>query len=206
MHFEDDQRRGALSRVLVPSLRTGGDHQSRRRIAPDARSGLPIARLPLAEDVGRAAPGIAATRIYSALLRVGFTMPPVSPPGRWALTPPFHPCLIPLAEANGGLSLCGTFHRPPYGERVAVSDHPALRSPDFASTCEQPGRDRPRPALHRPRCQRTETKPPRGFVSARTFFGIPRAPLDPLRATRPPASPASPAAMPPPPPPTAPTG
>ncbi len=29
---------------------------------------------------------------YLALHHAGFSVPPVSPPGRWALTPPFHPC------------------------------------------------------------------------------------------------------------------
>src|SRR6266478_4310280 len=29
---------------------------------------------------------------YLALHHAGFSVPPVLPPGRWALTPPFHPC------------------------------------------------------------------------------------------------------------------
>ena len=29
---------------------------------------------------------------YLALHHAGFSVPPVSPPERWALTPPFHPC------------------------------------------------------------------------------------------------------------------
>ena len=29
---------------------------------------------------------------YLALLHAGFSVPRMSPPGRWALTPPFHPC------------------------------------------------------------------------------------------------------------------
>ena len=91
MSTAGDEGRGALSRVLVPSFRRGDDHQSWRRIAPDARDGLPIARLPLAEDVGRAAPGIAATRVYSAFLRVGFTVPPVSPHGAVGSYPAFSP-------------------------------------------------------------------------------------------------------------------
>src|SRR5882672_13953 len=125
---EDEEERGALSRVLVPSFRTGGGHQSWRRIAPDTHSGLPIARLPLAEDVGRAAPGIAATRIYSAFLRVGFTMPPMSPPGRWALTPPFHPCLI-HAEAR-------PFDRATAGHRRSESLW-HFPSPPFRETCRR---------------------------------------------------------------------
>ena len=38
-----------------------------------------------------------------ALLRLGVTVPPPLPAARWALTPPFHPYLIPLARAIGGL-------------------------------------------------------------------------------------------------------
>ncbi len=42
-------------------------------------------------------------------------MPPALPRARWALTPPFHPCLIPrsitLARAIGGLIFCGTVCR-----------------------------------------------------------------------------------------------
>ena len=140
------------------------------------------------------------TRVYSAFLRVGFTMPRTSPFGRWALTPPFHPCLIPLAEAIGGLSLCGTFHHPSFERCVAVSNHPALRSPDFPRPeTSRPRSPAPRPSS--PACQRTES---RYLIIAKTFFGIPSEPLDPLRATRRPASPASPADGPPLPPPSAP--
>src|SRR4030081_1763233 len=42
---------------------------------------------------------------YLALLQPGFAVPLVSPRARWALTPPFHPCL-----PEGWRSvLCGTF-------------------------------------------------------------------------------------------------
>ena len=34
---------------------------------------------------------------YLALHHAGFSVPPVSPPKRWALTPPFHPCLTSRA-------------------------------------------------------------------------------------------------------------
>src|SRR6185295_13401645 len=50
------------------------------------------------------------------------------PRPRCALTAPFHPCLILLAKAIGGLfsvALSIASRRP------AVSRHPALRSPDF---------------------------------------------------------------------------
>jgi len=41
---------------------------------------------------------------YSALLRVGFTLPRMSPSGRWALTPPFHPYPV-----TGRYVFCCTF-------------------------------------------------------------------------------------------------
>jgi len=52
---------------------------------------------------------------YLALLHAGFAVPPMSPSGRWALTPPFHPCLARPAcgRRSGGFSsglsskLCG---------------------------------------------------------------------------------------------------
>ena len=63
-----------------------------------------------------------------ALLRVGFASRP-SRPGRWcALTAPFHPCLCPPQRAIGGLlSVALSFGSP----RLAVSQHPALWSPDL---------------------------------------------------------------------------
>ncbi len=64
-------------------------------------------------------------------------------PGRWcALTAPFQPCLIPSRRAIGGLLSvalsCGS-------PRLAVSQHPALWSPDLprqppARTCRRPPR------------------------------------------------------------------
>ncbi len=37
---------------------------------------------------------------YLALLHAGFSVPRVSPPGRWALTPPFHP--YQMRSTDGG--------------------------------------------------------------------------------------------------------
>jgi len=36
-----------------------------------------------------------------ALLHAGFSVPRMSPPGRWALTPPFHPCQMRSTETGG---------------------------------------------------------------------------------------------------------
>src|SRR5271155_1733012 len=58
---------------------------------------------------GRSAPLLRAKRIragpalpsYLALLHAGFSVPRMSPPGRWALTPPFHPCQMRSTETGG---------------------------------------------------------------------------------------------------------
>jgi hypothetical protein len=42
---------------------------------------------------------------YLALLHAGFSVPRMSPPGRWALTPPFHPCQMRLTERGRPLVL-----------------------------------------------------------------------------------------------------
>jgi hypothetical protein len=58
-------------------------------------------------------------------------MPALLPVRRWALTPPFHPYLIPC----GPSAVYFLWHFPslwPFGVwRPAVSRHPALRGPDF---------------------------------------------------------------------------
>jgi len=53
---------------------------------------------------------------YSVLLPVGFTLPPLLPAARWALTPPFHPYPAISAawgfqavEKAGRFPFCGTF-------------------------------------------------------------------------------------------------
>ena len=47
---------------------------------------------------------------YLVLLRVGFTLPPLLPVARCALTAPFHPCLFPRTNHRRSI-LCGTFRR-----------------------------------------------------------------------------------------------
>jgi hypothetical protein len=42
---------------------------------------------------------------YLALLHAGFSVPRMLPPGRWALTPPFHPCQMNLTERGQPLVL-----------------------------------------------------------------------------------------------------
>ena len=69
---------------------------------------------------------------YSVLLPVGFTMPPLLPVARWALTPPFHP--YPgwiLRSCRGGLlSVALSLRSPSPGvTRHRVPMEPGLSSP-----------------------------------------------------------------------------
>ena len=107
---------------------------------------------------------------YLVLLRVGFALPPVSPPGRCALTlsplegnrtfsplpRPAHASLAAASRRARRYIFCGTFRTgqtPQDCSRnarpiLAVSQHTALRSPDFPP----PGRraKRRRGAITRP--------------------------------------------------------
>ena len=73
-----------------------GDHSSRPRFAPRLQQptrgflfqrGTAALKRACAQRAGPALPS------YLALHHAGFSVPPVSLPERWALTPPFHPCL-----------------------------------------------------------------------------------------------------------------
>ena len=65
---------------------------------------------------------------YLVLLRVGFTMPPMLPPARCALTAPFHPYRCAETTQLGGLFSVALS----VGSRLpGVTWHPALWSPDF---------------------------------------------------------------------------
>ena len=106
----------ALLRSAGPSLQAAckpnsveDGHSSRRRIAaalkqPTRRFPLHFAGKPASLENPRWRAGQARRaaiwvwlRIppYLVLLRVGFTLPPTLPPGRCALTAPFHPYLAP---------------------------------------------------------------------------------------------------------------
>jgi len=65
------------------------------------------------------------------------------PPGRWALTPPFHPCLHGPGEnprADRRSVFCGPVHGSP---RPGVTRHPAPLEPGLSSGRVSPTRDRP---------------------------------------------------------------
>jgi hypothetical protein len=103
----------------------------------------------------------AAPRPCSALLRVGFAMPRLSPGARCALTAPFHPCLCP--KAIGGLFsvALSVASQPP-----AVSRHPCPVELGLSST---PARGR-----------RDPHSPP----TTRVFKKVPRRGLEPPRRLR----------------------
>ena len=67
----------------------------------------------------------------SVLHRMGFFVPPDLRPGRWALTPPFHPYLPAFAGRRS--VFCDTFRRPGFSSRSPAHStrHAALWCPDF---------------------------------------------------------------------------
>ena len=94
---------------------------------------------------------------YLALLHAGFSVPRMSPPGRWALTPPFHPCQMRLTERGrplvlpracrrgasitGGFIFCGTFRSRRLAFRLRGMRGTApwrylARCPAVAGSCE----------------------------------------------------------------------
>jgi len=97
---------------------------------PAASNGLPGSAGGAGRAEGR--PCGRPVLLYMAFLPVGFAVPGTSPPPRWALTPPFHPCLIPstlagLRAIGGLLSVALSLGLRPVG----VTHHRALCSPDF---------------------------------------------------------------------------
>jgi len=113
-------------------------------------SGLP-------EGHKRAGPALPS---YLALLHAGFTVPRASPPERWALTPPFHPCpaqptcgrrpegfasgLSPRSHCTGGLfSVALSVAEPSRTRPPGVTRRVALRSPDFPPSRQNRDSDRP---------------------------------------------------------------
>src|SRR3954467_3116267 len=119
---------------------------------PAGSSGLPAGSggpppNPRARPAGAAGPGTPARdgggpSSLLPLLRGGFTEPHRSPGVRWSLTPPFHPYRLRHRSGTaGGLFSVALSRGSP---RVAVSDHPALWSPDVPRRRGLPRRrDRP---------------------------------------------------------------
>jgi hypothetical protein len=64
--------------------------------------------------------GQAARRLCLALHRMGFIVPRRLPSGRWAFTPPFHPCRAAHSSAPRRSVFCDTFHRPGLAPRPSA--------------------------------------------------------------------------------------
>jgi len=73
------------------------------------------------------------------LLRVGFTLPPLLPAARCALTAPFHPYRFRHEEGTGGIfSVALAVATPSPVWPPGVTWHPALWSPDFPPAATPP--------------------------------------------------------------------
>ena len=86
---------------------------------------------------------------YSVLLPVGFTLPPLLPGARCALTAPFHPSPKAFRREGGLFSVALSLGSPP----PAVSRHRVSVEPGLSSACVSRGRPavwRGRDALRRP--------------------------------------------------------
>ena len=115
----------------VPAARAAGDDHSS---SPEVTRGVQ-------QPTRGPRPGRPQTPLYSVLLRVGFSLPAVSPRRRCALTAPFHPCHprgFPR-EFGGVFSVALSLGSPP----LAVNQHAALWSPDFPPRLIRRRGDRP---------------------------------------------------------------
>ena len=117
--------------VPAAARAAGGDHSSSPAVARGVQQPTRGPR-----------PGQPQTPPYSVLLRVGFSLPAVSPRRRCALTAPFHPCHPrSLPREFGGVFSVALSLRSP---SLAVNQHAALWSPDFPPRLGDAGRgDRP---------------------------------------------------------------
>ncbi len=128
--LDDGRKSGArrpVSRVLSHPLPGTDGHSSGTRIAAG------FARPTRAE--GRDRPCVSASprlavRPYSALLPVGFAVPPPLPEARWALAPPFHPCPEASRRPGGLFSVALSLGSPP----PAISRHRSPVEPGLSSS------------------------------------------------------------------------
>ena len=105
-----------------------------------ARHRAPLATYPGAERGPHLAERV-GTLPYLVLLRVGFTLPPLLPEARCALTAPFHPCRRRCA-ALGRCVFCGTFRglTPPRRYLAPCPVEPGLSSATRNASRRLPGR------------------------------------------------------------------
>jgi len=142
--------RGPTAIRLGPPLRTGSSSQP--------------------GSLGRENPGPCGPRDpYLALLLAGLAMPPTSPPARWALTPPFHPCRPSRPRTVGRRSdLCGAFPRVSPGGRYPPPSLPGVRT--FLAGLTAPAAVRP----SAPAPDRGGRRPRQRRAPARTTLRTPR--------------------------------
>ncbi len=112
---------------------------------------------------------------YSALLRVGFTVPLPLPAARWSLTPPFHPCLCPC----GPSAVCSLLHFPsprdarplagtlPCGARTFLERGPALEHAQARRPCSNESSGAPAIRTRFPDCQTAGDSCPGGTPDTR---------------------------------------
>ena len=113
-----------------------------RRTSPYACSDLP------GSGAGHASSPVGDALPYLVLLRVGFTLPPVSPPARCALTAPFHPYPVSsrtfaaYCAGSRRFVFCGTFRglAPPRRYLAPCPAEPGLSSTSKFSKQRLPGR------------------------------------------------------------------
>ena len=130
-------RRAIGSQKCQTACKPGSVHASRRETAiPLGRALLRASR----DQPGRRdgnVPVSAVARLtgrpYSVLLPMGFTLPPLSPGARCALTAPFHPCLRSRSRAGGLFSVALSLRSP----SPAVSRHRIPVEPGLSSTRAQ---------------------------------------------------------------------
>jgi len=80
---------------------------------------------------GNTAAGCPACRPYLVLLPVGFAVPLPLPVARWALTPPFHPCLTSSPNGRTCPAVCSLWHFPWGRPRRPLAGTVSPWSPDF---------------------------------------------------------------------------
>ena len=131
----EEECRSPVSRILSAPLARGWTVIS---LTPPRRS-VPLARD--ATNTRRVTGGPPFS--CSVLHHAGFAVPPWLPLARWALTPPFHPCLCPC----GPSAVCFLLHFPSGNLETAVPCFHKARCPlvsglsssTLARPCDRPG-------------------------------------------------------------------
>ncbi len=118
------RRLGWVFRVLIQDYAVIGGSRPVSRVLSRTAIHLGCVSPRISSDLPGDSCGHTDTSPYSVLLRVGFTLPQVSPPARCALTAPFHP----YRSNNRRYIFCGTFRGLTPPRRYLA---PCPKSPDF---------------------------------------------------------------------------